>query len=700
MEEVIRLYFPEGSESAAGDVRKYARILKEKCEEEKKEKYYFKPMEMIALSTLVTLFQEPGLQERFDEERGPLAIKKEVTCANHICETVLQKKDVPQTTHAFLYVYGDHLPSFGPKDVQHLSFLEKAVCVKGVVIRSGVVKVRVRSYVFQCGKCKTFIRTDPFHGNTFNYPAQCTKEKCKNTKFDVKRSECEYIDWQQIWVQQDWKSKEGDRSTLLVNLTGEQAGLAEAGDRVEVFGVMQQSLLGNARVDSRASYALEADFVEGCGDTRKLLVSGVAGPDGVQESDLVFSPMQLQFIREIFTDQDRFALVAASICPTIVGRPLIKAALALVLFGGKVGTGRRRTDQIHMLLCGDPGLGKSKLLQAMSSLSNEGSFISGAACTTAGLTAAVIHQDHTVVLEAGALPLADGGVCCIDEFDKMPKIHQDGLLEAMEQQTVTVAKAGIVSQLNARTSVLCACNPKNQGADFLSKALLSRFDIVMYLKDNVNIDEMIAKHLLDSRMDTDHTPQHDPMAPTGQRPADLGGRISSYASDALPDELLKCYVNYARRYCPAPTLSSEAKVRIKELYFARRLESERQRSYGGSNHTFRYFEALIRLSEARAKGDLYQEVQLHHVEDVAEILRAAEANEEVTVNNKRPRPGTVKSLLFALKNSRATFWTRQEILDIAASVGFDVVKAENALENLNLSGEILKSALGYRMADT
>jgi len=343
-----------------------------------------------------------------------------------------------------------------------------------------------------------------------------------------------------------------------------------------------------------------------------------------------------------------------------------------------------------VLLCGDPGLGKSKLLQSMSTIREPGSFISGSGVTSAGLTAAVVKRDGDTMLEAGALPLTDGGICCIDEFDKMPNGMSDSLLEVMEQQTVTISKAEINSQLIARTSVVCACNPKKDGVDFMSDALVSRFDLIMYLRDNMELDQRIASHLLNK---SNGLRGSDDMHPPISQDLESLINFSSSSQEPLPEELIRTYVNYARTYCPSPTISHEAKVRIISLYFAKKAECQTT----GKKVTFRYFESLIRLSEARAKGDLSNEVSKRHVEDVAIILRSGLVDDGLVINKKRPRPNNPRRIIDALLQSKKMNWARDELIDFATSIGFDKRKAWEAIENLNYAGELLLTSNGYKL---
>lgn len=213
-----------------------------------------------------------------------------------------------------------------------------------------------------------------------------------------------------------------------------------------------------------------------------------------------FTLKELYAVREIHEQKNVFHLIVNSLCPAIYGHEMVKAGLVLGLFGGtqKYADDHDRIairGDPHILMVGDPGLGKSQLLQACAHVSPRGVYVCGNNSTTTGLTVTIIKDSNNDnSLEAGALVLSDQGCCCIDEFDKMGN-QQQALLEAMEQQTVSIAKAGLLCSLPARASVLAAANPicghydksktVSENLKF-SSAILSRFDLVFILLDKAD----------------------------------------------------------------------------------------------------------------------------------------------------------------------------------------------------------------------
>lgn len=312
--------------------------------------------------------------------------------------------------------------------------------------------------------------------------------------------------------------------------------------------------------------------------------SPTPGSEDRSSSSPGFTHEELHAIREIAMEPDAFGRVVSSICPSIFGHDHVKAGLALGLFGGaKSDTSSRdrlsvRSDP-HILVVGDPGLGKSQMLRAACALAPRSVYVSANTTTATGLTVTVSKESGSggdVVLEAGALVLADQGVCCVDEFDKIG-CDSHCLLEAMEQQSVSIAKSGIVANLSARCSVLAAANPHGGHYDSsktinenlkMSAALLSRFDLVFILLDKPEEahDRKLSEYIMRSHAVGEPSSSRGfatasvgcdasqgPVLEATNRVVEATNRVVEQIKrgahiSPIPTELLRKYLLYARKY--------------------------------------------------------------------------------------------------------------------------------------------------------
>ncbi|TKC45754.1 hypothetical protein EI555_019721 [Monodon monoceros] len=301
--------------------------------------------------------------------------------------------------------------------------------------------------------------------------------------------------------------------------------------------------------------------------------------------------------------------IFASIAPSIYGHEDIKRGLALALFGGEPknpGGKHKVRGDINVLLCGDPGTAKSQFLKYIEKVSSRAIFTTGQGASAVGLTAYV--QRHPVsrewALEAGALVLADRGVCLIDEFDKMNDQDRTSIHEAMEQQSISISKAGIVTSLQARCTVIAAANPIGGRYDpsltfsenvDLTEPIISRFDVLCVVRDTVDPvqDEMLARFVVGS-----HIRHH----PSNKEDGGLGGAPeppmpNTYGVEPLPQEVLKKYIIYAKEKVH-PKLNQMDQDKVAKMYSDLRKESM---ATGSIPITVRHIESMIRMAEAHAR---------------------------------------------------------------------------------------------------
>ena len=401
--------------------------------------------------------------------------------------------------------------------------------------------------------------------------------------------------------------------------------------------------------------------------------SKLSSADG--SSQTTFTQQQLQSITQLCHADHRFLggterrafpfdLLVRSLCPSIIGHHSVKAGILLCLLGGtppiseQMDRGNTIRSNSHILIVGDPGMGKSQMLLAATQLASRSVYVGGNTASTTGLTVTLTKEEGGETgIEAGALVLADQGVACIDELDKCK--NMDGLLEAMEQQCVSIAKAGVVASLPARCSIVAAANPKHGSYNMsksvaenlnMARPILSRFDLVFILRDRVDKDQdrLVSSNIMNlyrksnsmgkaksgddfDRLSSElvakrneeppHTSIDENSAAEPNR-IPLEKRLAWVASfnEALPAGLVRDYIAYAREYCK-PKLSKEAAVILREYYMTLRYPSNGRHRRDSVPITTRQLEALIRLSQARAKACLREFVTKEDALDVVELLK-------------------------------------------------------------------------------
>ncbi|GAA5885550.1 hypothetical protein JCM6882_007464 [Rhodosporidiobolus microsporus] len=571
--------------------------------------------------------------------------------------------------------------------------LGKMICLEGIVTRCNLVRPKMQQSVHYCDTTRNFhtrIYTDRLSSAAAS-GAPVSSSAYPQTDADGNPLEIEhglstFLDHQMIMVQEMPERAPAGQLPRSVEIVMEDdlVDKCKPGDRIQIVGVYR-SLGGGTNGSAHFKTLIIANHI--------VLLSAKSGA-GIAQATL--TDHDIREIRKIAKRKDTYDLLWKSLAPSIYGSDYIKQAILLLLLGGvekNLPNGTHLRGDINVLMVGDPSTAKSQMLRFVLNTAPLAIATTGRGSSGVGLTAAVTTDKETGErrLEAGAMVLADRGVVCIDEFDKMSEVDRVAIHEVMEQQTVTIAKAGIHTSLNARCSVVAAANPIYGQYDVhkdphkniaLPDSLLSRFDLLFVVTDEADEqrDRLISEHVLrmhryvqpgleEGAPAVDTLEQHlsvgveQPTAANEANPSPFekynpllhggvapiltgkkGGKKKAKNPEVLTIAFVKKYIQYAKNNIQ-PVLTPDASDHITKAWTNLRNDDAGPNQKRTSPMTVRALETLIRLSTAHAKSRLSSEITEDDAIAAEEILRYALYKEVVKAGKSGARDGAKRRKL-------------------------------------------------------
>lgn len=584
----------------------------------------------------------------------------------------------------------------------------KLAAIDGIVKKRTEVRPKLLVAAFQCQKCGAIIKVEQDE-DVLKEPSECYEDQggCSRiSSFKLSTTLSSFIDSQKVEIQENPEGLRGGAQPerISVYLEDDLVGEIAPGDRVVVNGILH-SMARRRGTFRLTSFDKTIDAIS------------------VESQELAFEEVEVteedeQEIISTSKDPAIYEKIQNSIAPTIFGMEIEKEALAMQLFGGLakiMPDGTHIRGDIHTLLVGDPGTAKSQLLTYMSKLAPRSVYASGKASSAAGLTAAAVRDEFGEgqwTLEAGALVLADMGIACVDEIDKMEETDRSSMHQAMEQQEISVAKAGINATLKSRCSILAAANPKlGRFDEFLPiheqinmpPALLSRFDLIFSILDKPNRkkDMDMATHILLSHK-AGEIQQNIMKSKHSLYTKDQETDLMMHVIPTFTPEFLRKYIAYAKRTV-FPVISDEALEILRNYYVDFRSSSEESVPF-----TPRQLEAFVRLAEASARMRLSEEATVEDAKRAIAIidqyLRRVGLDRETgrfdidiiatgISHSQHERMRTIIDIVKRLgKESPDGNAARADILSEAEIQGIESSKVEEVLERLKRNGQIYEPA--------
>jgi len=620
-------------------------------------------------------------------------------------ETAVKQIDVPSLD---IDDFSPHIRFCGlPKDKEILlrtigsRHIGKLIRVEGVIKQITDVLPKLKLATWQCNRCGNIYRV-PQKKPQVDQPAFC---ECRHKDFTLVHEDSDFIDYQKFQIQEPLEAMHGNEqpTSIDVFVSDDIVNKVAPGDKIQITGIIRLT-------PPKPGKLVFGRFIE-----------TVHLEETMQEfEDIEISPEEEEEIKELAAQPDVYEKLVLSIAPHIYGHEAMKEAIILQLFSGVkklLPNDQKIRGNIHLLLVGDPGVAKSQLLMAANKIAPKSVFVGGKTTSAVGLTATAVKDEFGEggwTLKAGALVLASGGIAMCDELDKMDAEERVALHEAMEQGTISVAKAGIVTRFKTDTSILAAANPKFSRFDSfqpfmeqinLPPTLISRFDLFFMIRDILDKtrDTEIANHILETHQAGAKLfkSKYKGLKLTKKELEKIEEKIMP----VIPKELMRKYLSYARQNV-FPILSMDALQTIRDFYVGLR---ERGREDGNYAATHRQLEGLVRLSEASARVRLSDEVEKRDADRAIRLLKTSLLDvatdpetgkidiDIITSGQTHSQVEGMRKILGIIKqkDEEMDLVPVAEILDEAESTGMDREKINDIIKKLESKGEIYRPKHGF-----
>jgi replicative DNA helicase Mcm len=605
-----------------------------------------------------------------------------------VAESAVEGIDLPSPVK----IRFSNLPDTSVVDIRDLrsKHIGRFLCVEGIVRRASEIRPEIVAVKWKCHECDS-VTTHPVSGTFISKPFRCGNivdgKSCDGKAFAEESKVM--IDARWVTIEEPFELTEGEKpsqvnvwlSEDLVSPDGRR--MTDPGNRLKMIGVLKEvpkGKIGSVKLD----FYLDANYVE---------------PTETTWERLKISKEDEEKIKRLAADPNIYDKLVDSMAPSLYGLREIKESIILQLFGGVPRTlpdGTHFRGDIHILVIGDPSSGKSQLLKLVPEIVPRGRYVSGKGVTGAGLTATVTKDEQFMggwVLEAGALVLTNKGLLSIDEFEKMNPDDQIAMHEALEQGSISIAKASIVATLPAKTSVLAGGNPKFSRFDPMRSiseqidippTLLSRFDLKFTLRDvpDGKVDRKIVEHVLKSRHEQEQI------------------------QPSIEPDLVRKYVAYAKeRY--SPQMTPEVSKILKNFYVKTRSRAE---GGGPVPITLRQFEALMRLAEASAKIRLSDVITKEDANRAISLMKASlkdlgydtetgeidvDRSEGATSFSERSKITSILNMIDQLSGDKKDIVPLAKLREMASKEGIDAAEVDDIVDRLKREGVLFEPNPGY-----